>query len=170
MFTLFDIVCFTIPIGIFTYLGGAQVLSDAVITKYHSFRKLNSFVAKNHKGTFKILWISIILVFQALFYTFSQWINKTVIKKGDVYEVTYFIKGNKYKMRIPSKDVSPSSIFLISGDNDEDLTDDIDPFFGPYGNFHGIVMTPAMFNQSTLTIENINGDSVTFERDQQIVV
>ena len=170
MFTLFDIACYAIPVLAFTYFGGPQIVSDVAITKYRKFRKLNSFVAKQHKGIFTILWISIMLIFQAMFYTFSQWINKTVVKHDKFYEVTYFIKGNKYKMRIPSKDVSPSTVFLVSGDNDTDLTDEVEPYFGPYNNFHGIKITPATFNQNTITVEDIHGEAKTFSRDDPICI
>lgn len=170
MFTLFDIVLYTSPIVIFTYFGGSQIVSTTAISKYRKFRLLNTFVSRRHKNIFMILWISINLILQSLFYTFCQLINKTVVKHGDSYEVTYFIQGNKYKMRIPYKDVSPSSVFIIMGDNDIDLTEDIEPFFGPYGDFHGKVTTPSMFNQSVLTIETIDGVSRSFKRDDQIIV
>lgn len=170
MFTIFDIACYAIPAVIFAYFGGPQIVSEVAITKYYKFRMLNSFVGKQQKGALVILWISIVLIVKAMIYNFSQWINKTVVKKGDNYEVTYFIKGNKYIMRIPNKDVSPSPVFLITGDNDADITEEVEPFLGPYNNFHGISVTPSSFNQLSLSIETIDGKTRVFNRNDLIVL
>lgn len=170
MFTLFDIACYTMPIAIFMYFDGPRIVSTTAISKYRKFRVLNAFVSKRHKNIFMIIWVSILLILQSLFYTFSQWINKTVVKNGDIYEVTYVIQGNKYKMRIPCKDITPSSVFLILGDNDVDLTDYIEPYLGPYGDFHGKATTPSMFNQDVLIVETIDGVSRTFQRNDQIIL
>ena len=170
MFTLIDIALCAIPVAVFIYIDGPQTVSNVTIAKYRKFRALNAFVSKQHKGVFMIMYSSIVLILQALFYTLSQRINKTVVKNGDVYEVTYVIKGNKYKMAVPSSDVSPSSVFLILGDEGIDLTDTIEPYLGPYENFHGKFTTPHTFNQSMLSIETIDGVSRTFKQYDNIIV
>jgi len=170
MFTLLYSPLYIIPMVIFSYFDGPQIVSTIVIRKYRKFRTLNGIVSKFHKNVFVIVWVSIVLILQSLFYTLSQRINKTVIKKREIYEVTYVIRGNKYKMRIPCKDIKPSSVFLIRGDNDTDITDDIEPFLGPYGDFHGKVTTPSMFNQSILIVDTIDGVSRTFQENEKIIV
>jgi hypothetical protein len=117
-----------------------------------------------------IVWISIVLIFKALFYTFAQSINKTVVKKDDIYEVTYVIKGIMYKMRIPSKNVTNSPVFLVIGDNDTDITEEVEPYFGPYGDFHGIHTTPNMFNQTQISVETIDGELKTFGRNDPLKI
>lgn len=167
---MLSILFYVIPIAFFTYFGGPQAISNIAITKYRKFRSLNKFISKQHKNLFMIICISLLLVVKAIFYNFTQWMNKTVVKNGDKYEVTYYLKGIKYKMSLPVKDISVSSVFLVTGDNDVDLTDEIEPYFGPYDNFHGMYITPANFNQNQITIETIDGVTKTFQRDEQIIL
>jgi hypothetical protein len=97
--------------------------------------------------------------------TFLTTKNKT-IKNGNFYEITYFIDDKEYKMVIKEKR-GPKDVLQIIGD-DEDITDMIEPYLGPYNNFHGSVFTPSFFKKDFLSFQLSNGNEITFEKDEEI--
>jgi len=76
-------------------------------------------------------------------------------EKSQIMELTYYKNSVRYKIAIPvKKGLRPikNISFKHDGTNDEILEENkkaienIKEFMGPYGNFHGIPLTPNMLN------------------------
>lgn len=153
--------------------------------KYNKLIKLKQLYKKKEKDvslykkvynffyTFVLIYKIIFIMIQALIYNYIQKLNKNVVKENDYYVLTYYIKGNKFMMRVKSSDITPSPFFLITGDNDEDLTEIVEPYRGPMNDFYNNGsgnMSPKSFGQEKLHFENIDGTSKTFYNDESILL
>lgn len=64
---------------------------------------------------------------------------------GNNVILTYYKTDVKYKLIIPKGKRGPKDIqAFFNEDETRDLTENIRPYLGPYGNFHGIQTTPKM--------------------------
>ena len=100
---------------------------------------------------------------------FSQNWNKTVKKIGfDKYEISYVIKGRLYKLRV--KPTKMPKILQVIDENDEDITEDLLPYFGPDEKFHGTIYKPIDFRRKMLTFNMADGNVFDFEEKDDIVL
>ena len=159
----------TYLLGIFCYLDGYSIVKNVVVVKYNKFKKINRLVSTNYKGFFVVLWISVCLIFKALWISFLQYINSSIIKiDGNKYILSYVIKGKLYKMVIkPVR--GPSKVLLVSNEKHEDVSHNICPYLGPEENFHGCIYNPEFFKYNELVFELSNGCEHTFKNKENII-
>jgi hypothetical protein len=109
-----------------------------------------------------IVWISITILLKAVYYAFLQKVNKTVQKTGvNKYEISYVIHGKVYKM-IAKVRRGPKKVLQVIDENDEDITDLIDPYLGPNCDLHNSCITPNFFGKRILIFNLGDGESKTF--------
>lgn len=154
----------------FFYLDGHNIVNNNVIVKWKKFRKINKLVATNYTGFFNIVWISLCMVAQALWISFIQYINSSVVQTKDGrYTVTYVIKGKTYKMVVkPVR--GPHKVMLVYDGNQEDVSHLIFQYLGPEENFHGKIYTPGFFEIDELVFELSDGTEKIFSKDDDIVL
>jgi hypothetical protein len=173
MFTLFELVMYGLPVLVFVGLDGPKVVSNTAIRQYTRFKRLNNLVETKYKSAFMILYVSLLLIFQMLWYNFAQWVNKSLVqKKGKLYEITYVINGQKNKLVVLPKR-GPKDVMLVTGDNlvekDNEITNLVDPYLGPRCDFHGATFTPAFFNMESMTFQMADNRELTFTKNQRII-
>ena len=169
MFSLFTSCVCTSLVGAFLYLDLHRTVKNNIVEKCRKFKKINRLVATNKKGDFNIMWVSLSLVIKAVWINILQYINTTVFQLDkNKYEITYIIKGKKYKMIVkPIR--GPAKVLLVYDENQEDVSHLIVPYIGPEEDWHGRVYTPKFFTKSELTFELSSGDQKVFLQDDNII-
>lgn len=90
-------------------------------------------------------------------------------KHNKFVDLIYFDGDNKYKIRIPTRR-GPRPFLKVYDGNDNDVTETINLFAGPYGNFHGMVYTPFLLGFEHLKFVGLskttefNGDDIILLR------
>lgn len=164
LYTLFtNLIIFT-PILLFVHYRGLDFLGDVYQTgkeKINRLRELRKMAKDNNISIKKVVWTVLSTVYSLLYYSLLQKINKTVKKiDKNTYEVTYSIGGKVYKFNTKARRGMSDVLQIVSGD--QDVTEEIEPFLGPKGDFHGLEYTPASFGFNTLTFNMVSGDVLTF--------
>jgi hypothetical protein len=137
------------------------IVKNEVATKYNKWIRLNSLVSTNQKTKLAIILVSLKLIFQAIWISFLQYINKTTKKLSkNKYEITYVIEGKLYKL-IVTVTRGPSPVLQIINNSNEDITSKIIPYVGPDYNWHNSQFTPEFFNCDTLSFELADGSEYT---------
>lgn len=130
--------------------------------------RLNNNIHKSNKNKYKIIMLTLFLIFNSTYKSFIYYINSFPInKKSDkLYELTYYIKGNKYIFLIDITKKSENDVLQILDQDLNDCTDDIIPYIGPLGDFHKNEITPKYFNKTKLsfTLSDENTDIGTIEK------
>lgn len=140
----------------------------SVIDRYHKFRALNRLVKTQYKNMFRIVWISLEMVFQSWYNSFLQYMNNSLVKVGNnAYELKYTIKGVSYKQILYPVN-GPHPISVILDENSEDMTDEVVSYFGVGRDFHKHPMTPRHFGVKELHIEFSDGTNKTFLEHETI--
>jgi hypothetical protein len=160
----------TLLIGAFIYLDGHNIVKNTVMLNFQRFRQVNKLVSTKYKGCFKIIWISIGMIFKLIWINILQRINKTVVQIDKKrYEVTYIIKGKIYKM-IVTPNRGPRKVLVVSDENQEEISSLIFPYLGPEDKFHGQIYTPKFFKRKELIFELSNGNEKIFSENEDILI
>jgi len=155
-------------VALFVRLDGHHIVKNRSVIGWQKFRKINRLVSTNKKGCLKILWISLYMIFQALWMSLNQYLNNSIEPlDGNRYLVSYIIKGNIYKMIVKLKR-GPRVVLLVSDETQNDVSDVIFPYLGPDENFHGDNYTPSLFGKEELIFELSNGTEKIFRNDEHI--
>lgn len=130
--------------------------------KCAKWNQLTKIVSLKHKNKIAICWYSLLLLYEAAYIGFIQYINKSVQKlKHGTYLVTYTIEGKVYKMFvIPTR--GPSPVMNITDENSNDVTKMVLPYMGPNYNWHGISITPKNLEYEQLSFQLSNGSNYTY--------
>jgi len=131
--------------------------------KYKKWKKITSLVSTTHKSQISIYYVSIQMIFKALYLSFIQYLNNSVKRiDKNTYEVEYVINEKLYKMIvIPKK--GPISFIEIRDENDIDMTEFILPYYGPNYDWHSIGIIPQFFKCKKLTFEMDDGTQKIFD-------
>jgi hypothetical protein len=164
---------FFIAVGAFLFWRTESylVIKNVIATNFNNFKDVKSLVStsNNKKKKYTILWISLKLIFQAIYISFIQYMNTSVRhidnKKS---ELTYVINGRIYKMIITHKR-GPSPILQISNNFENDVTNQILPYMGPQYDWHGNTFTPEFFGYSSLTFEFGDGTEYTYQTNDLLL-
>jgi hypothetical protein len=82
---------------------------------------------------------------------------------------TYFVNGVEYK-RICKKNHRPLHIMRILDEHDNDVYDEIVPFFGPEKSVNNLNLTPGDMGHSRLRILDTKLQVLDFNRDDVIKI
>jgi len=150
-------------------LGGGNIVYKEVTLKYRKFRQLNKLVATQNTSIRKILWISSVIIFKALYISFIQYMNNTVKKLDrNTFQLTYIINGTVYKaIVVPKK--GPPSILQITDENTADITDNLMPYFNHLHAFNPN-LNPAFFGNESLTFEYSDGTGKSFNSSENLII
>lgn len=133
------------------------IIKNQLASKYNKWIRLNSLVSTNQKTKLAIIRVSLKLIFQAIWISFLQYINKSVKKLSkNKYEVTYVIEGKLYKL-VVNVTRGPSPVLQVINQSNEDITTKIMPYIGPDYNWHNSLFTPEFFNCDNLSFELADG-------------
>lgn len=144
------------------------VIKDVVVKKINKFKEVNLLVSSIKKKKSSIIWVSLKLIFQAIYISFIQYMNSSLRHiDNKTSELTYVINGRIYKMIIIRKR-GPSPILQISNNFENDVTEQILPYMGPQYDWHGNTFTPEFFGYSSLTFELGNGTEYTYETNDSL--
>ena len=145
-----------------------KTTKNFILEKYDKFKELNSAVDLKYKNKCKSFLVSTKMIFEMLHVSFVQYLIKTIEHKDkNTVILSYSLKGHLYKIiLIPKK--GPSSIFLITDENNKDVTCEITPFLGPQEDWHGHFFTPKYWNMKKLNFEMKNFQSLVFSEDEII--
>ena len=156
---------FFIAVGAFLFwrTEAYLVIKDVISTKFIKFKHINLLVSNIEKKKTTIIWISLKLIWQAIYISFIQYMNNSVKHiDNKTTELTYVINGKMYKMIITRKR-GPSPILQISNNLQNDVTDQILQYMGPQYDWHGNRFTPEFFGYSSLTFELGDGTEYTYK-------
>ncbi len=164
MLALYVILALFLAYGYRT-VDGTEILRACVKDvkyRYRRWKSLNNLVSTQYKNDFMIMWISVTILLKVVYYAFLQKINRTVHRTGmNKYEISYVIHGKVYKM-VAKVRRGPARVLQVIDENDNDVTDLIDPYLGPNGDFHNSCITPNFFSKKILTFNLENGETKSF--------
>jgi hypothetical protein len=136
--------------------------------KYNKWKRLNSLVSTSQKTKISIVIISFKLIFQAIWISLLQRVNKTIKKLNkNKYELTYIIEGKMYKL-VVNVTRGPSPVLQIINDTNDDVTSQIMPYLGPSYNWHNTPFTPEFFGLESLTFEVADGTEYSVQNKKFI--
>lgn len=137
------------------------IVKNELVVKYNKWIRLNSLVSTNQKTKIAIIIVSLKLIFQAIWISFLQYVNKTVKKLGkNKYEISYVVEGKLYKLLV-TVTRGPSPVLQVINNSNEDITTKIIPYIGPDYNWHNSQFTPEFFNCDSLSFELADGSEYT---------
>jgi len=148
-------------ISTFTMGCGMFLLNKSVkfSTVYRKWNRLKMLTKSTEQDTLMIYYISLKLIAKYIYICIYQYLNSTVkIINNDIYEVTYVILDQEYKMIVKPRR-GPKPILQIIADDKDDVTDQIIPYVGPNYNWHGTSIKPRFFKYEKLTFEYSDGNS-----------
>lgn len=140
---------------------------DKIVNAIDNIKELISVISTQYESKAMICYVTVKTIIEyekKKLETYLKNINTRKLNK-DVYEITYYIGKNKYKI-LTSVKRGPSLISKIMNENEEDITEAILPYFGPRGLFHySQIITPRLLDLKKLTIVKTCGQKVTFEEN-----
>lgn len=170
--TVYNLILFT-PILAFVHYGGFDFLGNLYQSTRQKFGKLLEMKRKLNEQNIsitKIVTVTIVTIYSVIYYSLIQKFNKAVHKVNKhTYEVTYCIGGKIYKFYVKPKKGVHSVLQVIDHDNN-DVTELIEPFFGPAEDFHHQEYTPYIFNYKSLTFNYFDGSNKTFEEYDKLSI
>jgi len=157
-----------VGISSYTFFNYSKI-KESIQTNYGKWKLLNNMVSKKYDSRFLITIVSLYMIFKRLYLYFIQYMNNSVVKiDKNSYEVSYVINNKIHKMIVkPSR--GPRTILKVLDEEETDITDEIEPFFGPNHDFHKQNITPKFFNKQKIIFHKYNGDKDIFEDEEQIV-
>jgi hypothetical protein len=159
---------FCIGTYIFKEIDGLKIIKEQIIHKKGKWDRLYNLVSTKHKSSIIITLISLQMLFESFYQSIIQYLDNSVIKiDKNKYIVRYVINGKIYKMLvIPNR--GPCSIVDIRDGEDNIVSDEIIPYFGPNSDWHGNKYYPSFFHYKILVFELANGDQKTFHNAETI--
>ena len=155
--------------------GGKLVLeSDNRIGNYYRFKRrkwkeLKEMVSSQYTSTFDIYRVSYQMLLQAMYQdVLSYFDNRVVQKSKKVYEITYYIEGQKFKLPIKVRR-GPSKIIDANNENQECILLELKEYLSPNGTLNNSLVTPKYLGYQKIIVTQIDGD-ITFEENDPVVI
>ena len=141
---------------------------NKILIKYEKWKKLNKLVSTKYNSALMCKLVSISMIIKSYYLVFTQYINNSVVKiDKNTYEVSYIINDKLYKMIIKPKR-GPIPILSVINENNNNITDEILPYLGPYNNWLNIKYTPNSFNYNLLKFELSSGEIKIFKDSENL--
>ena len=84
-----------------------------------------------------------------------------VEKQNNNYIITYIYNMKEYKIQC-KKNRNRIHILYIKDENDNEISDKVKPFMGPFLDFHGISTSPSFLGYDKLSFHMLNGEKKIF--------
>jgi len=157
-------------------LFGAKVLSesDTRIGNYYRFKRrkwkeLKEMVSSQYTSTFDIYRVSYQMLLQAMYQDVLSYFDNRVIQKSKkVYEITYYIEGQKFKLPIKVKR-GPSKIIDANNENQECILLELKEYLSPNGTLNNPLVTPRYLGYQKIIVTEMDGDK-TFEENEPVII
>jgi hypothetical protein len=156
-------------VGGFYYM----TISDTKTGKYYrkkrrKWKDLKKMVSSQYESPFDIYRISCKMLLQALYADIIEVFDNRVEKKSNkIYELTYYIEGQMFKMPLKVKR-GPSNILSATNEKDKCVLLNIKQYSTPDGKFNNECLTPKYLGCDEINIETME-DEYTFKEDQPIM-
>ncbi len=139
----------------------------------HLYKNYKSFIdPTNQLSHFQVFKSIITLFFSVLYSTYSIYNNKYSQKTTEKFnkkyiKISYKFKNKNYHylLKVP-KGIPP--LKSITDENDNDITDIIEPYLGPNLDCHGASIYPRDFGYAKIKITTVFDKLVVFDEDQKI--
>ena len=155
--------------------GGKLVLeSDNRIGNYYRFKRrkwkeLKEMVSSQYTSTFDIYRVSYQMLLQAMYQdVLSYFDNRVVQKSKKVYEITYYIEGQKFKLPIKVRR-GPSKIIDANNENQECILLELKEYLSPNGTLNNPLVTPKYLGYQKIIVTEMDGDK-TFEENEPVII
>jgi hypothetical protein len=104
-------------------------------------------------------------------YTESGKVEDLIINNQGYSVITYYRGDEKYKLITPKGNKGPRSIVSITDCFSNNVIEKVHIYLGPYGNFHGLHLTPKMMNlNSPIKIGYRNGITLSYDENEFIIL
>jgi len=152
MFNYIYIVPIVALLGFIIYpsLSGVSMIYEM------NYKKEKS-VSKAIKKTVKtITWVGYLMLYQKIYK------NLVMVKKNE-YDVHYVYHGQLYKIKCKyNSGPQPFQVLMITNQNSDDITKEINAYMGPKYNFHNLQYSPLDFQNEQMSFYLSNGETKTF--------
>lgn len=121
--------------------------SDTRIGKYYRYKnrkwnELKTMVSGQYSSTFDIYRVSWQMILQAIYQDMLSFFDNRLEKKGNkLYELTYMVEGQMYKMPIKVRR-GPGKIFAAEDENGNCILLSLKQYCSPSGNIINSLVTP----------------------------
>jgi len=131
-------------------------ISEFCTNKKEKLLDLYNNVKQQHKTQFKSIFYTSKILLQSLYKIL--FVNKDKCKITNISNskllISYCHNGHLYKILLNSK-LKPNYIFSITNENNEDISNILNPYLGPLQNFHNQKITPNDINMNQINIKTI---------------
>ena len=143
-------------------LNYVTLIFNKIYSSYKIYKNVKSIAGVSCCGLCKSL-VSVSYEFVKL--KFLNWVHGGMVKKiqGNKYEVSFTIGSKIYKCIVKHSKM-PSDILQIIDGNDNDITDQFEPFI----NFNCEKVTPGILGYENIDCVDSEGDIVKFSKDEVI--
>jgi hypothetical protein len=143
---------------------------DAIKDKCKKIKSFYDLVSMHHSKIGTILYVMICVLVKSLYLSFIQKINKTMKQiDKNTFELTYTVNHQNYKMLIKMKR-GPRRLLYAFDENNKDITDIIQMYYGPNEDFHHNKFTPGFFGLENLTLSLSDGSESSFTKTDAIII
>lgn len=99
----------------------------------------------------------------------KRYINTDKEIAKNIYEISYKLKGSKYRTFVKNNR-GPCSVIFAYNEKGEDITKLFLEYYGPNYDFGGFEFTPDFFNSDVIVVEHIDGRELVFKKDDTICI
>lgn len=145
--------------------------------KKTTYSIMNKFVSKNTQFILKfVINIAKNNIVSRYKYYKNLYFNPPLItqtKNEDVYCVSYYLNGEKYKIPIVVTKLLKDKKYpplMVLNQNEEDITQDIIDYMGPNYDFYGMFLKPSYLNQSNLNFMMNDGSEMNIEENDIMAI
>lgn len=163
MYLIFAVAC--IAIINYTYSNFGNTIKNACINCLIKYKRV-----KNKKMNFRYNIVIDYLLFYIKYQIMNVYQYFYVNEKTRTIEISYYNKNTKYTVLLP-KIKKRRVISKVFDYNDNDITDEIKHYLGPYADFHSINTTPKMLGyHDGLKIKYNSNQELYFKSEEVIHV
>jgi hypothetical protein len=170
--TFANLILFT-PILLFVHYRGFEFFGNLYYSTKEKIQRL--FLLKkqlNEKNIHisNIIKTILFTIYLVCKHSLLQKLNQSIEKiDKNTYEITYSIGSRLYKFRTKTQKGMSNILQVIDSDNN-DVTEFIELYLGPYRDFHNIEYTPYSLDFKSLTFNFNDGESTTFTEHDKITL
>lgn len=156
--------------AMFLKLDGINIVREYVLEKKGKLYSLYDLVSTRHNSRIMIIYVCTKMLTQAFYQNLLHYLDNSLIKiDKNKYELKYVINGKLYK-KIIKPNRGPIPVISVTNENNCDVTEQILPYMGPNNDFHNEKFTPKFFGHNTLVFEMLNGNVLTFNSMENILI
>jgi hypothetical protein len=157
-------------VGIVYKFHVVETVANTVTIKRRKLVALSNLVRTQYNNIFSIFWVCACIIVKNFYLSFLQTVNNNVrFVDKNTYDISYVINGVRYTLRVKCKK-GPRMLIQALDENDNDITEVIQAYLGPYENFHMSKLTPADLGLGSVTIHNSFGTELHIDKNDQLCI